>query len=198
MLPDLSKYERVDVHLQYRLRDDVGPRKSEQEMLALAIAGNPELMKFMSSMWSAPQSPSEPSTPPVSDGLPEVVDMSVPTSGEGIPERPTLPDHVTVWHGRPARIVSPTIIILPPAPPGGWRGVDYVGLELAHPMERHGSMFGSMTEIAGLSGETLERAASVMPAAGPPRPYRLGQRLDEGDVLVLDLGLKATARRSAR
>lgn len=170
MRPDLGKYNRVDVHLQYRLRDDVGPRKSAQQLLTLALAGNPEVMKLMSKTWSSSES-----APPVD------------TPSEARRARSTLPDHVTVWHGRAARIVSPTIVILPPAPPGGWRGVDVVTLELVHPMERQGFMFGSVTVIASLSDERLERAASVMPATGPPRPYRLGRRLEDGDVLVLDL-----------
>ena len=48
-------------------------------------------------------------------------------------------------------------------------------------------MYGSVAAIAALNGERLERASSVMAAAGSPRAYRLGQRLEEGDVLVLDL-----------
>lgn len=48
-------------------------------------------------------------------------------------------------------------------------------------------MGGSVTEISALVDERLSRAASDMAAAGPPRAYRLGQRLEESDVLVIDL-----------
>ncbi len=187
LMPSLSEYERIDVQLLYRLRDDVGPRKSEQELLALALAGNPAALKFMSSMSSSPEPPSEEGSPPVSDERPEVVDLSLATSHEGGAPPSAWPDHLTVWRGSAARIVAPTLIVLPPAPPFGWGGVDVVTLEFHQPIQVRFGMYGSGTVIAALSGEKLERAASVMAAAGSPRPYRLGQRLEEGDVLVLDL-----------
>ncbi len=87
-----------------------------------------------------------------------------------------------------ARIVSPsTIELARPAPPGGWSGVERVRLTLYLRAElvdsREGPRRGGI-----IDREWLERAASVIPAAGgQAKPYRPGTPIQAGVTLVLDL-----------
>lgn len=192
MRPDLSKYKTVRVHLQYRLREDVGPPQSEQELFVLALrraeAHNPGLTDWLNKLWS-PRKPGDPLPPPLSvPHNPNAPSDDITFDAEGYPVTPPLPGYVTTWAGRAARIVPPTKLVLPPVPEGGWRGVDTVGLLMEHPPIHVAGGISSMSTVSGLSGKKLERATTVAPAAGGvPRPYHLGEPLAEGDVLVLDL-----------